>query len=449
MTSRRPGRVAIAIILIGVCIGVSRAEAQQKKDEPFPRFEDTWTWFRLAAQHHPGRVDTPLKTLAEWPIGRIHRVRHDLRLIQRLLVNAANGEGSASAPAVRSGPFRAEALRLYLADLEPLLGLPPDALGPKPDPRLVAQPSGIARRAIAVVMAKGVALQTDLMMAAVSDLDLTRAATNSSTSATRIIDGERFSIWSSAVYWDVARFAMDHVVITPRGGTLARDWYYATSEFLLKRREYDAGLPHVAHARVSLPDDGRLAFYAGVMFENLASPSVQVAIAENPATAGIDEKSVLLLRSQDALKTALELDPNLDEAALRLARVLQMTGRQDDAATLLQRVEKTLDRPELRYCAALFLGRADEARGNDANARAAFGRARDLFPEAQSPHLALAAMSWRAADGATATSEVRALPDTDELQRSFDPWWIYDVLPADNLFHRLATVRVSLDAFLK
>lgn len=450
--ARGPGTIVavVAFLTMASASGVSGVgRGQQRSDKPYPRFEDTWTWFRLAAQHQPGKIDAPLKTLAGWPVARVHRVRHDLILIAKLLEAAANGGGSASMPAVRSGPFRADQLSLGVHDLEPLLGLPPGAIGPRPDPRLVAYSAGDARRAIAVAMAKGVVLQTDLMLAAATDLDLTRAATNTTSSATRIVDGERSSVWSSAIYWDVARVAMDQVIVTPRGGAFAREWYYASSEFQLNRREYDAALPHLSHGRVALKTDARIAFYLGVALENLASPSVQAAIGDNPAIGGIDVKEVLLRRSEDALKTAMALDPNLDEAGLRLARVFQVTGRQDQAAVLLQRVERTLPRAELRYYAALFLGRADEARGRDADARLAFERARALFPDAQSPHLALAALSWRAADAAKATGEIRALPDPARFPDSFDPWWVYDVSPTEGLLGRLASARQAFDAFLK
>jgi tetratricopeptide (TPR) repeat protein len=285
-------------------------------------------------------------------------VRHDLRLVQLLMTNAANGGGSASLPATRNGPISVAGLTLRMEDLEPLLGLPAGAIGPRPDPRMVAAPGGTARRAIAVVMARAAAMHTDLMLAASADLALAGASSrNSETSATRIVDGERSDIWSSAVYWEVARQAMDHVLVTPRGGAPTRDWYYATLEFLLSRREYDAALPHAAYGRLVLKTDGRIAFYLGAILENLASPNVQAAVGDNPARVGLEERPVLLHRAEEALRSALELDPKLDEAALRLARVCQVTGRYEDAANLLRRIESTLNRAELRYYAALFVGR--------------------------------------------------------------------------------------------
>jgi tetratricopeptide (TPR) repeat protein len=172
-------------------------------------------------------------------------------------------------------------------------------------------------------------------------------------------------------------------------------------------------------------------------------------VGDNPARVGLEERPVLLHRAEEALRSALELDPKLDEAALRLARVCQVTGRHEDAANLLRRIESTLNRAELRYYAALFVGRSEEALGREPEARAAFERARELFPAAQSPYLALAGVSWRAADSAAATGAIRALPDARRMTSTFDPWWMYDVSPADSLLDRLAAARVAFDAFLK
>jgi len=78
------------------------------------------------------------------------------------------------------------------------------------------------------------------------------------------------------------------------------------------------------------------------------------------------------------------------------------------------------------YLAELFLGRAEETRGNDAAARAAFERASALYPKAQSPRLALSQIARRAGNRAAAQRELHALAElpNDQNQRE-DPWWLY------------------------
>ena len=80
-----------------------------------------------------------------------------------------------------------------------------------------------------------------------------------------------------------------------------------------------------------------------------------------------------------------------------------------------------------RYDAALFLGRAEEARGRDAEARGAYERARTRFPLAQSPALALAALQWKVGEQDAAADGVRALARTNPMDTQSDPWWRYDI----------------------
>jgi hypothetical protein len=69
---------------------------------------------------------------------------------------------------------------------------------------------------------------------------------------------------------------------------------------------------------------------------------------------------------------------------------------------------------------------AEEARGDHAASRAAFLGASALYPNAQSPRLALSQIARRTGDRAAAQRELQfiaALPD-DERRRE-DPWWLY------------------------
>ena len=74
----------------------------------------------------------------------------------------------------------------------------------------------------------------------------------------------------------------------------------------------------------------------------------------------------------------------------------------------------------------LFLGRAEEARGHDEAARAAFERASALYPNAQSPRLALSQIARRAGNRAAAQRELQAIAQLpDDERRREDPWWLY------------------------
>jgi len=86
-----------------------------------------------------------------------------------------------------------------------------------------------------------------------------------------------------------------------------------------------------------------------------------------------------------------------------------------------------LEDPPQRYLAELFLGHAESARGRAGPARDHYGRASDLFPQAQSPYLALALLDRQRGDRRGAQEAMqkllqlpRAVPD------EADPWWRYN-----------------------
>lgn len=176
-----------------------------------------------------------------------------------------------------------------------------------------------------------------------------------------------------------------------------------------------------------MPADPRVWLMSGVAYENLAAPAVQSAAGSSGSSVRLEAPMILFARAEQFFRRVLVLDPLTTEARLRLGRVLDLTGRHDEASGMLSLAEKGLDSRLLRYYAALFAGRAAESRGKPDDARHAYERAMTLFPQAQSARLALAELAWRDADHALALSGVHALFITARGDRSTDPWWIYDV----------------------
>jgi tetratricopeptide (TPR) repeat protein len=101
--------------------------------------------------------------------------------------------------------------------------------------------------------------------------------------------------------------------------------------------------------------------------------------------------------------------------------------------------------PLLRYYAELFLSAEEEELGHRDAARLAYEHAAALYPDAQSPLLALSRLARRNGDrpGALrAIQQVFALsPDKNERD---DPWWIYNVAQARNADALLEDLRASL-----
>jgi len=156
--------------------------------------------------------------------------------------------------------------------------------------------------------------------------------------------------------------------------------------------------------------------------------------------SGVGKPADLLREAEKYYRHALELDPSLPLAKLRLGRVLSVTNRNDEAAQLLQAAETTLVTREGKYLAAMLLGRAEEARAHDDSARGAYLRAANLFAGAQSPRLALAALAWRRGEQDDALTQVRMLASVNGLDLLSEPWWRYDVShigDVDTLLDRL------------
>ena len=107
-----------------------------------------------------------------------------------------------------------------------------------------------------------------------------------------------------------------------------------------------------------------------------------------------------------------------DEARLRLARFSLMPS------TVISTI---LYRPEARELEVLFTtGRRYVYRDVPAEAAEAFRSAAVLFPNAQSPHLAISRLAADGGDTRAAHERVdRVLRNSNDEAGRFDPWWLY------------------------
>jgi tetratricopeptide (TPR) repeat protein len=126
------------------------------------------------------------------------------------------------------------------------------------------------------------------------------------------------------------------------------------------------------------------------------------------------------------MRRALESNPDLAEARIRLGHVLLQRERPGEALEALGNVvERTAD-PVLRYYARLVTGAAERARGNADGAVEAYKKAAALYPRAQSPHLALSQLARERGDrGAALEAAQRVLSLPGDERERLDPWWDY------------------------
>jgi tetratricopeptide (TPR) repeat protein len=199
----------------------------------------------------------------------------------------------------------------------------------------------------------------------------------------------------------------------------------------MQDRDYH-DLAHLRQARTVFPDDADILFLSGCEHETFASHATQAAAraAQMPSgfTFEIGSERAELREAERLLRRALRQNAGLTEARVRLGRVLQLRGNHAEAAGELRQAAAAVEEDLLRYFVALFLGAAEEALGNDAQATASYARAAALYPTAQSPHLALSALARRRGDR---TGALNALQRTFDLSKTDserqDPWWTYHV----------------------
>jgi tetratricopeptide (TPR) repeat protein len=277
------------------------------------------------------------------------------------------------------------------------------------------------------ILLRGAALHGDIAMLIPED-----TVRKSPTQRTAYIvrDGRWLGIRYISVHWQLGRSLLDGVNPDPATNPEVKTWYQEIAAHLLQMRQFAAAVDHFARARQMFPSDPDMLFSSGVLHERFGSTALQAAV-ESVAESKRESASVSsargeLVRAERFFRDALAYRPAHLEARVRHGRVLDDLQRHDEAAEELRVAIADGASGWLLYLAELFLGRAEEARGDHAASRAAFLRASALYPNAQSPRLALSQIARRTGDRAAAQRELQfiaALPD-DERRRE-DPWWLY------------------------
>ncbi len=232
-----------------------------------------------------------------------------------------------------------------------------------------------------------------------------------------------------------------HVDPDPSKDETVHLWYVAAAAEMQNRRQWGTALVHLHRARAIYPLDAHIMFYFGAVHEFFASPVIQNLLLTAP-DAGIivGTRDPELVESRQFLEAALNADPNFAEANLRLGRVLTLLGNPAAGIPILQKAAKSLTDPQLRYYAALFLGRAQQGIGNYDAAFEQFESAAKLYPGAQSPFLAISYLMRWSKDllKAYKVMEQFIMIPSQDMRRE-DPWRDYDVshvCNADSLMNK-------------
>jgi hypothetical protein len=261
-------------------------------------------------------------------------------------------------------------------------------------------------------------------------------------------DGLQVGTQGGTFHWAIARQLLDAVRPSPAKDDGVRRWYQATAAFLQSWNEYSEFEPHLRRAHELLTDDAVLRLYSGTMHEAYAEPRIQNAFALTKVPARAILPVAMAAReyreAERLFRQAIEINPDLTEARIRLAHVLGIRGRHDEAVQELKRALEQPLPPLLRYYALLFLGREEQILGLRDLARNAFEQAVTLFPGAQSPWLGLSQLARDRGDRLAALRALDLLRLPPNTPARGDPWHIYDRMHVPGADELVADLRASL-----
>jgi tetratricopeptide (TPR) repeat protein len=253
-------------------------------------------------------------------------------------------------------------------------------------------------------------LQTEAVFAAQADADATASVFLAFTSTLRQLAAIR-------------RLHDALIVIVDQEDRFLRCWYllWESHAQATGTGQGAADADYLERALKRFPQDGEVLLAAGSRAEARWWRADGNPLRDPGARP--DAGATWLRDAADWLRKSLTANPGLQEARLRLGRVLFLLGDVDSSMTALDAVRSSDADAAWLYVADLFQGDLLEQRGDVAGAARAFASAARRVPNAQSARIAAAHLAHASGDRAAATEEIgRAF---DSRVDAADPWWWY------------------------
>jgi len=395
---RRRAAVVFVVLLAAVDILAAGQAAPQPTTAPW--LARLSSWLEAVNEHRPGTLDTAARLTGFSSEGDLYEARTDFLALVAICKREL-GRSAKPAPVVyRDTP-------IPFADLRQVLGLTDDEAA-----------KGNANR----VLLRAAILHADVAMLVIP---LLPGGTGCSLRATMLVrDGNRVGAGCIGFHWTHGRLLLDAVRPDPGAEQIVRLWYHATITYLLETGDFANADLQIGHGRLLFPSDPAILFEHGYYHEGVASPLIQTAVIESGADAR--GAKVHLDEADDLYRRAVKENPQFVEARVHHGYVLGLLGRHRNAAEELRVAAASAMGPQLRYYAELFLGHAEESLGNRVAARDHYRLASALYPQAQSPLLALALFARQFGDLAGAQDAMRQLLALRGARAAdADPWWAY------------------------
>ncbi len=368
-------------------------------------------WLEAIQRHEPGSDDGDARAIATWTRADLRTLLADLLALRDLLVRASDSAPvSGQPPVIRYGEYEFQA-----QELQRLLGLNDDE---------------VRHGEINRILWSGALLHSDIAMFIPSEDRPIVAGSRVMRFRDGQADGYEYPVGH---HWEFARGLLDGIRPDPSRDDTVLLWYKTTAAFLLRNvlLSVDA-TAQMNRARQLFPADADLLFFSGCMQEAYSAPDLQNAVRFAAPPPGhilsVGTARSYLGAAESSFRKALEKNPKLTEARVRLGRVLGLLGRHEEASDQLGQAATTIGDSQVLYYACLFLGDEEQALGQRDKARDSYERAASLYPGAQAPVFALSQLASRFGDTAgamRAVERIRQLP-ADERERT-DPWIEYYV----------------------
>jgi tetratricopeptide (TPR) repeat protein len=204
----------------------------------------------------------------------------------------------------------------------------------------------------------------------------------------------------------------------------SRRWYALASSIYLASADPGTASAYADRGRRFFKNDARLHMLAGAADE----------LRSHIADGNLHDRGTIRLTPPGGRRTqlfaevnyqrALKLDPTLDEARLRLGRVLFLRNDPKAAQVELEPIARGSALPRLRYLAHLFLGAVAEYQNDLAGARAEYREALTIGSECQTPYISLAFVE-QALGHDEAARDLMARYAALSPDAAADPWWFY------------------------
>lgn len=256
-------------------------------------------------------------------------------------------------------------------------------------------------------------------------------------------DGEILGETAMEWNWPFARSLLDLLLASHPDDPFVATWYHTTAAFMFQRGLYGETVPHLRRAAVVLPDDPRILFDRASYAEIQGLPRTQVllsdhdvadrmarahgstAIASGGSRAlGIPGAKETNAEAERFFRLALRADPSFVEARVRLARLLGVRKRHEEAASELATALAANPTGVVLFYAHLFAGRTAQALGKIGDASRHYKAAGLLFPGAQSAGLAQSQAALLEADVPAALAAIQRI---DKSSTARDPWRSYQL----------------------